>query len=104
MQKTQVDIQDDFWLDYTGLIRKTVIPYQWDALNDRIEGAAPSYAICNFRIAAGIEKRVFGGFIFQDSDLYKCLEAVGFSLRQHPDPGTGEDRRWCHQTDLSSPV
>ncbi|MGO4546319.1 glycoside hydrolase family 127 protein [Paenibacillus sp. 2TAB23] len=86
MQQTQVDIQDEFWQDYSGLIRNTVIPYQWEALNDRIEGAAPSYAIRNFRIAAGLEEGEFGGWIFQDSDLYKWLEAVAFSLRHHPDP------------------
>jgi DUF1680 family protein len=86
MQKKQVDIQDHFWQDYSGLIRHTVIPYQWEALNDRIEGAAPSYAIRNFRIAAGLEEGEFGGWIFQDSDLYKWLEAVAFSLRHHPDP------------------
>lgn len=86
MQKTQVYIQDHFWEDYSELIRHTVIPYQWEALNDRIEGAEPSYAIRNFRIAAGLEEGEFGGWIFQDSDLYKWLEAVSYSLRHHPDP------------------
>ncbi|CAK4836521.1 unnamed protein product [Aphanomyces euteiches] len=68
------------------LVRQIVIPYQWEALNDRIEGAEPSYAIRNFRIAAGLEEGEFGGFIFQDSDLAKWLEAVGYSLGHHPDP------------------
>lgn len=79
-------IRDDFWGDYTELVRNTVIPYQWEALNDRIEGAEPSYAIRNFRIAAGVQEGEFGGFIFQDSDLAKWLEAVGHSLGSHPDP------------------
>lgn len=85
-QLPQVRIQDDFWNGYTELVRKTVIPYQWEALNDRIEGAEPSHAIRNFRIAAGLEQGEFGGFIFQDSDLAKWLEAVGYSLAAHPDP------------------
>lgn len=87
MQKhePQVRIQDDFWNDYTKLVRRTVIPYQWEALNDRIEGAEPSYAIRNFRIAAGLAEGEFGGFIFQDSDLAKWLEAVGHSLAANPD-------------------
>ncbi|SFE23521.1 Beta-L-arabinofuranosidase, GH127 [Paenibacillus algorifonticola] len=46
----------------------------------------PSYVIRNFRIAAGLEESEFGGWIFQDSDLYKWLEAVAFSLSHHPDP------------------
>jgi len=86
MQQPQVRIQDDFWSDYTELVRKTVIPYQWEALNDRVEGAEPSYAIRNFRIAARLEQGEFGGFIFQDSDLAKWLEAVGYSLANVPDP------------------
>ena len=28
----------------------------------------------------------FYGFVFQDSDFYKWIEAVGYSLTQHPDP------------------
>jgi DUF1680 family protein len=86
MQTTQVHIRDSFWEDYSTLVRQTVIPYQWEALNDRIEGAEPSYAIRNFRIAAGLEQGEFGGWVFQDSDLYKWLEAVAYSLRSHPDP------------------
>jgi len=82
----QIRIQDRFWNDYTELVRQTVIPYQWEALNDRIEGAEPSRAIRNLRIAAGLEKGEFGGLIFQDSDLAKWLEAVGHSLAGHPDP------------------
>lgn len=86
MRPTPIHIQDDFWNSYTDLVRETVIPYQWEALNDRIEGAEPSHSIRNFRIAAGLEQGEFGGWIFQDSDLYKWLEAVAYSLRRHPDP------------------
>ncbi|WP_080832972.1 glycoside hydrolase family 127 protein [Cohnella massiliensis] len=82
----KVSVQDRFWNEYTELVRQTVIPYQWEALNDRVEGAAPSYAIRNFRIAAGLEEGEFGGMVFQDSDLAKWLEAVGYSLASRPDP------------------
>ncbi|WP_336773082.1 glycoside hydrolase family 127 protein [Paenibacillus sp. MMO-58] len=86
MKNTQISIKDDFWNEYTELVRSTVIPYQWEALNDRIQDAEPSYSIRNFRIAAGLEKGEFGGWIFQDSDLYKWLEAVAYSLERQPDP------------------
>lgn len=82
----QIKIGDPFWKPYMELVRKHVIPYQWDALNDRIENAAPSHCIHNFRVASGQEKGEFGGFVFQDSDVYKWLEAVAYSLRWHPDP------------------
>lgn len=82
----RIRIEDDFWNRYTELVRNTVIPYQWEALNDRIQDAEPSRAIRNFRIAAGLEEGEFGGMVFQDSDLTKWLEAVGYSLGHHPDP------------------
>ncbi|THF76392.1 glycoside hydrolase family 127 protein [Cohnella fermenti] len=86
MHDSHIRIRDPFWDGYQELVRRTVIPYQWEALNDRIEDAEPSRSIRNFRIAAGLEQGEFGGWIFQDSDLYKWLEAVAYSLRRHPDP------------------
>lgn len=82
----RVRIQDGFWNQFTELVRGTVIPYQWEALNDRIPDAEPSYAIRNFRIAAGMEEGEFGGMVFQDSDVAKWIEAVGYSLASQPDP------------------
>jgi len=86
MGKPDIRIRDDFWSGYQDLVTDTVIPYQWEALNDRIEGAEPSRAIRNFRIAAGLEEGEFHGFVFQDSDLYKWLEAAAYSLRFRPNP------------------
>ena len=79
-------IDDPFWSRYMDLVRDTVIPYQWEALNDRIPDAEPSFAIRNFRIAAGLEEGEYGGRVFQDSDVAKWLEAVGYSLAVRPDP------------------
>ncbi|MCL6441917.1 MAG: glycoside hydrolase family 127 protein [Alicyclobacillus sp.] len=83
---SKVRIRDKFWCKYSELVRNTVIPYQWEALNDRIPDAAPSHAMRNFKIAAGIEEGEFGGMVFQDSDVAKWLEAVGYSLATHPNP------------------
>lgn len=113
----QVRITDEFWGREQELVRKEVIPYQWDALNDRIPDAAPSYCMRNFKVAGRLmkEKREQGakfvapaytyrgfealpedpanpdpdkfyGFVFQDSDFAKWIEAVGYSLINHPDP------------------
>ena len=111
-----MQINDSFWKREMELVRKEVIPYQWEALNDRVEGAAPSFAMRNFKVAAkknqerreqgaafkepeytfrGFEtlpedpehlEDKFYGFVFQDSDFSKWIEAVGYSLTQHPDP------------------
>lgn len=46
-----MQINDSFWKREMELVRKEVIPYQWEALNDRVEGAAPSFAMRNFKVA-----------------------------------------------------
>ncbi len=45
-------VQDAFWLREMELVRREVIPYQWEALNDRVPGAAPSWWMHNMRAAA----------------------------------------------------
>lgn len=82
----KLSVSDPFLGKYQQLVRDIVIPYQWDALNDRIPEADPSHAIANFRIAAGLQEGEFFGMIFQDSDVAKWLEAVAWSLCQKPDP------------------
>ncbi len=67
-------------------VRDKVIPYQWRALNDSIPGAAPSHAIENLRIAAGEKDGQHRGWVFQDSDLAKWLEAVSYSLMAESNP------------------
>jgi len=86
MGKLKAKIKDNFWSKYDALVRDVVIPYQRDALNDRVADADPSAAIRNFRIAAGEEEGEFYGMVFQDSDVAKWLEAVAYSLENHPDP------------------
>jgi len=82
---TDVNINDSFWSYYIKLVRDVVVPYQWDALNDRIPNAEPSHAIKNFKIAAGLEQGEFHGMVFQDSDVAKWLEAVGYLLATERD-------------------
>ncbi|MCH5317343.1 MAG: glycoside hydrolase family 127 protein [Eubacterium sp.] len=105
-----VEITDDFWKQKIELIRHEVIPYQWNALNDKVDGAEPSACIRNFRLAAKVlEKRAngeetpvfptdkwhyppkaedensFWGWVFQDTDIVKWIEAVAYSLENCPD-------------------
>lgn len=82
----KLTVSDPFLGQYQRLVRDVVIPYQWDALNDRIPEADPSHAIENFRIAAKRQSGEFYGMVFQDSDVAKWLEAVAWSLCQKPDP------------------
>lgn len=81
----KVKITDDFWNYYINLVRDVVVPYQWDAINDRVEGAERSGAVSNFKIAAGLEEGEFYGYVFQDTDVAKWLEAVAYLLETKPD-------------------
>jgi len=81
-----VMINDRFWSPRVRQVREVIIPYQWEVLNDRIPAAEPSYAIENFRIAAGEKEGEFYGWVFQDSDVAKWLEAVGYCLTNRSDP------------------
>lgn len=80
----KVKINDRFWGRYLEVVRNHVIPYQWDALNDRLPDTSPSHAIENFRIAAGESSGEYYGMVFQDSDIAKWLEAVAYSLENEP--------------------
>ncbi len=80
-----IKIKDPFWSKHVNLVKNVIIPYQWDAMNDRIEDAESSHCLDNFRIAAGLKKGTFYGALFQDTDIAKWLEAVGFSLAYCPD-------------------
>lgn len=81
-----VRITDDFFAAQVEKMRTKMLPYQWEVLNDRVEGAEKSWCIHNFEIAAGLKEGEFGGMVFQDTDMAKWLEAVAYSLETHPDP------------------
>lgn len=80
-----ISIEDRFWKRYMELIRQKVIPRQWDILNNRAQETEPSHCIWNFKVASGELQGEFKGMVFQDSDVYKWLEAVAYSLSWHPD-------------------
>ncbi len=97
MKKSKVNLTDTFWSGYRHLVRTEMIPYQWQILNDAIDitiekerndSSIPnekSHAIKNFQIAAGIKEGSHYGWVFQDSDVYKWLEAVAYSLCERED-------------------
>lgn len=82
---SSVQITDPFICMLTQRVSSVVLPFQWELLCDRVEGAQRSSCVRNFRITAGLEQGEFYGAVFQDSDLYKWLEAVAYSLSVNPD-------------------
>jgi hypothetical protein len=82
----QVALDHGFLAGRARLVRETVIPGQWEALNDRLAGAARSGCVHNFQVAAGEKAGEFHGLFWQDSDLAKWIEAASGRLGTHPDP------------------
>ena len=80
-----IQITDPFFTGRIDTARNVTIPYMWDTLNDRVPGVAPSHCIENFQIAAGLKEGEFHGWWFQDTDLWKWIEGVAYSLATHPD-------------------
>lgn len=82
----KINIKDAFWSKHVKLVKDVIIPYQWEAMNDLIPDAEPSHCLENFAIAAGRKEGEFYGAVFQDTDIAKWLEAVGFTLAAYDDP------------------
>ena len=77
---SNIKLNDLFWNKYTDLVPNVLVPYQWDILNDRIDDIETSHCIENFKIAAGESKGEYYGAVFQDTDVAKWLETVGYVL------------------------
>ncbi|KRK88753.1 glycoside hydrolase family 127 protein [Lentilactobacillus sunkii] len=90
-----VEVTSDFWKRYRELVVKEVLPYQWKVMNDEADISISedpqnngrdqnSHAVANLKIAAGKMSGHHYGFPFQDTDVYKWLEAAAYSFGYHP--------------------
>jgi hypothetical protein len=76
---TKVKLSDEFWAPRLEVNRTVTIPYLFKMNED-------SGRVDNFRIAAGLKKGRHTGKRYNDSDVYKAMEAAAYSLRLRPDP------------------
>ncbi len=83
---TQVKLSDSFWAPRQQTLRKVTMPHALDQLD------LPGGGLKNFDRAARIihnlpgDRTGYDGYVFQDSDSFKMLEAIAYSLADHPDP------------------
>jgi len=89
-----IKINDVYWSKYINTIFENGIKYQWEIINDNIEGAEKSFSVSNLLIAAKRKKGEFGGKVFQDTDAAKWIEAVAYSLEIKPDKDLEEKADW----------
>lgn len=75
---TQVKIQDRFWSPRQETNRKATVEHSLQMLD--------KYGnLLVMRLAAEGKREGFKGLLFTDSDLYKVLEGVSYTLATHPD-------------------
>jgi len=74
----KVKLEDEFWSPRLKVNRTVTIPYLFK-LDDETGRTD------NFRIAAGLKKGKHTGKRYNDSDVFKAMEAAAYSLRADPD-------------------
>jgi uncharacterized protein len=76
---SQVQIDDSFWKPRMDKVATVTLK----ACMDYTEYKTPR--IRNFEIAAGTRKGKFQGIYYDDSDVYKALEAIAYCIKDRPD-------------------
>src|SRR6185295_17725549 len=77
---SQVNITDNFWkpkIDKVATVTLKACIYQTEIKTPRIR---------NFEKVARNKGEKFEGLYYDDSDVYKALEAIAYALKTHPDP------------------
>jgi DUF1680 family protein len=83
---SKVQITDNFWKPKIEKVSLVTIP----VCIDQTEVKTPR--ILNFEIAAGKKQGKFKGLFYDDSDVFKALEAIAYSLKNHPDAAMEKKR------------
>src|SRR5919205_121063 len=76
---TAVTLADQFWAPRRHINHATTLPSQFQHLEE-------SHRLDNFRRVSGKVDRPFEGPIFNDTDVYKWLEAAAWTLASENDP------------------
>ena len=76
---TQVRFTDKFWKEKQKVNKNITINVCLDKCED-------TGRITNFEKAAGLLEGAYEGIFYNDSDVYKVLEGIAYSLMNNPDP------------------
>ena len=77
---SQVEIEDSFWKPRIYTVSTVTIPVCID------QTEVKTARIRNFEKVAAKKGEVHEGIYYDDSDVYKALEAMAYSLKNYPDP------------------
>lgn len=74
----QVRIRDPFWSERLRVLSEVTIPTQY------LQIAEHTPRLSNFLRAAGVEEGPHEGYCYNDSDVYKWIEAASYAQAMHP--------------------
>jgi DUF1680 family protein len=76
---TSVTVEDDFWRPRIETNRTITIPFA-------IQKNEETGRVDNFALGAGRKEGKYQGRRFNDTDVYKVIEGIAYTLQVHPDP------------------
>ncbi len=76
---TAVKVEDEFWMPRIETNRTVTIPFA-------IKKNEETGRVDNFAIGAGRKEGKYRGRRFNDTDVYKVIEGIAYTLQVHPDP------------------
>ncbi|HQF85999.1 MAG TPA: glycoside hydrolase family 127 protein [Acidobacteriota bacterium] len=76
---TAVQLAPGFWQPRLETNRTVTVPFALQKCQD-------TGRIDNFAVAGKLQAGTFKGLRYDDSDVYKTIEAAAYTLAQHPDP------------------
>ena len=80
---TAVTLDDAFWAPRRSLLREATLPSQFKLIEE-------TGRLDNFRRVSGKVDKPFQGYFFNDSDVYKWIEAAAWTLATDPEPGLAQ--------------
>jgi DUF1680 family protein len=75
-----VKINDNFWSHWQKSHTIGTIPNAISQIRDS------THRLANFEIAAGVSNGKYSGLVWDDSDVYKVMEGMAYSLQNTPNP------------------
>ena len=80
---TAVTLDDAFWAPRRSLLREATLPSQFKLIEE-------TGRLDNFRRVSGKVDKPFQGYFFNDSDVYKWIEAAAWTLATDPESGLAQ--------------
>ena len=81
---TDVQLTDAFWAPRLDTNRKVTIPHNFKQSEET--GRVKNFELAGAAIAGATDGKFCSRFPFDDSDVYKVIEAASYALATHPDP------------------